>query len=319
MRVVFAGTTAFGKRCLETLFALSSCEVAGILTGIETFSISYRPEGVKNFLYADLRPLARERGTPVFVMRGKMTDPEIVETVRGWKPDCMLAAGWYHLVPKVLRDLAPAYGLHASLLPDYAGGAPLVWSIINGEKRAGITLFRLDEGVDTGDIVGQAPVPIEHEDTIATLYSKVEDAAVELLAEHLPKLAGGTAKLVKQDAKSRRVMPQRSPEDGVIDWTLPARRVYDFIRAQTRPYPGAFTHHAGRKLTVWSAELPARVAGGRAEAPGQWLDAGEGGILVACGDGTELLVTSVGCAGDEAKPAQDYAKDRGSCDLRFGS
>ena len=122
------------------------------------------------------------------------------------------------MIPKRWRELAPANGLHASLPPDYSGGAPLVWAMINGESRTGITLFQMDAGVDFGPIVGQKEEQILPSDTIATLYSRIEERGLELLQEVLPQLVHGTLKLKQQDENKRRIMPQRSPEDGLIDW-----------------------------------------------------------------------------------------------------
>ncbi|HXG70781.1 MAG TPA: methionyl-tRNA formyltransferase [Gemmatimonadaceae bacterium] len=216
-----------------------------------------------------------------------MKAPGHLARVAGWRPDAFVVAGWYHMVPRAWRQLAPAYGLHASLLPDYSGGAPLVWAIINGEKRTGITLFRFEDGVDAGPIVAQGATEIRDEDTIATLYERVATLGESLLREHMPRLADGTASLRAQQDSARRVFPQRGPEDGVIDWTLDARQLINFIRAQTKPYPGAFTTAHGRKLTVWAAravppDCPARGAGE------VWHR--DGGVLVQTGQGGIELI-----------------------------
>ena len=285
MRIVMVSATKFGQRCLEAAAAVPGCEVAGILTAPETFSISYRPQGVRNALHADLRPVAQRLGSPVHVMTGRMTDPEVVERFRAWRPDLTLVAGWYHLVPRTIRELAPAVGLHASLLPDYAGGAPLAWAMINGERRTGITLFRLDDGVDTGPIVGQAEETIFDDDTIATLYARIEERGVELLRRYLPRFVAGDIQYHTPDPAARRVFPQRGPEDGRIEWSWPARRIYDFVRAQTRPYPGAFCYLDDVPLRVWAARMiPEEARAADAGAPGQLgPGAAEGMLQVGCG------------------------------------
>ncbi|MDH7500554.1 MAG: methionyl-tRNA formyltransferase, partial [candidate division NC10 bacterium] len=229
MRLILMASTRFGLRCLEKVLHMPEIEVVGIVTNQPTFSISYRPGGVRNVLYADFRPLASRHGLPLWIMEGGMNEPGLVAQIRKWKPDFMLVVGWYHLVPRVIREIAPAGGLHASLLPDYSGGAPLVWAIINEEKKTGITLFLLSDGVDNGPIIGQVEVPIHFEDTIAALYERVEEAGLQLLEEHLPRIARGEATYTAQDERRRRIMPQRSPEDGLIDWGWPARRIYNFI------------------------------------------------------------------------------------------
>lgn len=255
MRVVFVGASKFGLRCLEQVIQLPGIEVAGIITNPEIFTISYRPTGVRNVLHTNFRPLAEQYHIPIWMMTGKMSDPDLVAQVRSWQPDFILVVGWYHMVPGVIRNIAPAAGLHASLLPDYSGGAPLVWAIINDEPKTGITFFIMDEGVDSGPIIGQAETPIYFEDTIATLYTRIEEAGLRLLQEHLPRIVRGEAAYTLQDESKRRTVPQRSPDDGQINWNWPARQIYNFIRAQTKPYPGAFTYWGQEKITIWKASL----------------------------------------------------------------
>jgi methionyl-tRNA formyltransferase len=224
-----------------------------------------------------------------------MRPPELLRRVESWRPDVMIVAGWYHMVPKAWRKVAPAFGLHASLLPDYSGGAPLVWAIINGEKRTGISLFQMSDGVDDGPLLGQAATEIADDDTIATLYARIEDLGVELLRTRLPLLADGTATLQVQDESRRRRVPQRSPEDGAIEWQWPARRVYDFIRAQTKPYPGAFAACGQQRLTIWRANVALPRAGAQ---PGRALSA-EGRVFVGCGMDTAIELLEVALDGAE--------------------
>jgi len=180
--------------------------------------------------------------------------------------------------------MAPAYGLHASLLPDYAGGAPLVWALINGESEVGITMFRLADGIDDGDIAGQRSTSVSDEDTIATVYSRIEDLAVELVRDTVPALLTGALVAVPQPAAGRRVFPQRGPEDGVIDWRWPACRVRNFVRAQTRPYPGAFSDAGNVRVRFWAVDaLPTRLSGAAGA-----VVADSDGIAVICGDGHAL-------------------------------
>jgi methionyl-tRNA formyltransferase len=271
-------------RCLELARNLPGCEVVGVVTAPQTFSISYRPQGVTNVLYADVPGYASAHGLPHVVMAGGMDDPMLVQTVKSWLPDCFLVAGWYHMVPRAWRALAPAYGLHASLLPNYSGGAPLVWAMINGEPVTGITLFQMDDGVDTGPVAGQAEEQIRADDTIATLYERIEDKGLALLAQCLPAMARGSLQLKPQPQEGRRVMPQRSPEDGLICWDWSVKQVDRFIRAQTKPYPGAFAWAGDKKLTIWSAE-PVALDLPHLSASGLVKKASGDACLVACLDG----------------------------------
>jgi methionyl-tRNA formyltransferase len=159
------------------------------------------------------------------------------------------------MVPKLWREIAPAYGLHASLLPNYSGGAPLVWAMINGEKRTGITFFQMSDGVDAGPIVSQQEVLIKNDDTIATLYGRIENAGLNLLKNSLPSLADGTTNLIIQNEKKRKIYKQRSPEDGKICWKQSAETIERFVRAQTRPYPGAFSTLFDSEFKIWSCTI----------------------------------------------------------------
>lgn len=254
MNLVFIGATRFGLRCLELVYTLSDFKITGIVTAPQKFTISYRPEGVINVLHIDFVRFSTDHNLPYLIIDSQgMKNLALFETVKSWKPDAFLVVGWYHMIPSIWRKLAPAYGLHASLLPDYSGGAPLVWALINGETQTGITLFQMDDGIDTGPIVAQAKVPIYERDTIATLYARVEEKGIELLKETLPKLAHGLITPQPQPKTERRVMPQRCPEDGLIDWTKDSQFIDRFVRAQTRPYPGAYTTLDGTRVTVWAA------------------------------------------------------------------
>ena len=286
MNLVFIGASRFGLRCLELACRTPGCQVVGVVTAPQTFSISYRPEGVNNVLYADVATFASDRGMPSHELERSMSEPGLLDTVAAWKPDAFLVAGWYHMVPKAWRDLAPAYGLHASLLPDYSGGAPLVWAMINGETKTGITLFQMDGGVDTGPIAGQVEEPIHADDTIATLYARIEERGLELLTDVLPRLADGSVELKQQAAEGRRIMPQRGPQDGLVDWSADSRFQERFVRAQTRPYPGAFSWFRGARVTIWAAHSAGRDALSGPE--GRLLAYGDS-VAVACGQGALVL------------------------------
>lgn len=255
MRLVFVGSSKFSLRCLSACMEIPNLSVVGALTTQRKLTISYSPTGVENVLYADVGELASAHGVPVLTMERGMNELGLFESVVDWKPDIFLVAGWYHMIPKKWRELAPAYGLHASLLPDYSGGAPLVWAMINGESKTGITFFRMDDKVDSGPIIGQKEESINSDDTIATLYERIEERGLELLREGLLKLVNGEVQFRDQDESKRRVMPQRSPDDGLINWATDAAWINRFIRAQTKPYPGAFTILDGKPLHIWSVTV----------------------------------------------------------------
>jgi len=186
-----------------------------------------------------------------------------------------------------------AAGLHASLLPKYRGGAPLVWATINGEAETGVTFFHFADGVDDGDIIGQARFAIDPEDDISSLLAKASNASIGLLSEYVPLLGAGTAPRKVQDHTQATSVPQRKPQDGQINWhQLPARQAFDWVRAQTHPYPGAFTFLGEEKVTIWRARLPQEPKT-HSCAPGEIVpDSGES-PGVCCADRRVLLIDEV--------------------------
>ena len=255
MKTVFIGASKFGLKCLEAIVQTNSCTISGVITAEETFKISYNPEGVKNVLYANFSSYCKDRNFDCEIMKSNMKSKEMLLKVKKWNPDAFIVCGWYHMIPNTWREIAPAYGLHASLLPDYSGGAPLVWAMINGEKETGITLFQMDSGVDSGPILAQKKVQIHSNDNISDLYKKIEECGIELLNENIPLVAQNKHKLIPQDESKRVIYPQRSPEDGKIDWKWSVSKIKNFIKAQTKPYPGAFTVINNKKITIWDADI----------------------------------------------------------------
>ncbi|MCW5906552.1 MAG: methionyl-tRNA formyltransferase [Chitinophagales bacterium] len=256
-RIVFLGCTKFSEELLATLFDIPQVEVSAIFSIPKTFSISYSKEPVVNTNYADLQTIAEQRGIPFFevdsVPGKKLTD--YTSQLQELAPDVMLVLGWYYMVPKSVRNIAKAgaWGIHASLLPKYAGGAPLVWAIINGETQTGVTLFKLDNGVDDGDIICQQAFPIEKEDTIKEVYAKATEHSKLLLKQALTNINNVT--FTPQDKSKIEVYPQRKPEDGEIDWNWDPERIKNFVRAQTKPYPGAYTIINNKKIILWDIDI----------------------------------------------------------------
>jgi len=154
VRVVFFGASGFGLRCLKKIGELSGLAVCGVVTAEKQFAISYNPNGVTNLLHADFHEYAEQNAIPCHLFDRDAPLAKLIKKISAWNPDIIVVVGWYHMIPAAIRTMAPVLGLHASLLPRYRGGAPLVWAIINGETQTGITLFRLSDGVDDGDILG---------------------------------------------------------------------------------------------------------------------------------------------------------------------
>lgn len=181
-----------------------------------------------------------------------------LEILKSLNLDILLVIGWSQILSNtVLRSVKlGCYGAHASLLPENRGCAPINWSLINGDTMTGNTLMKLSDGVDTGDIVGQKKIPITMFDNVSTLYERVADTNCDMILELLNKFSNNqNIKAKKQIVDGLPILPRRRPNDGLINWRLSAKRIYNFIRALTHPYPGAFTYENARKLYVWRSSL----------------------------------------------------------------
>lgn len=260
MRIVMFMASQYGLECYRALGEMADIEIAGILTTPAYFVLKYdknKTKEMKNTIYREVITENETKCVPVYVT-DKMNSEKSVSVIRSWKPDLIVVSGWYHIIKEEVLEIPPKgiVGLHSSLLPHYRGGAPLVWQLINGEKQAGITLFYMERGTDTGDVIGQRAVTIEEDDDIGTLYKKIGEKGIELLRDYIPQIAADCAPRKQQmDVERYRVYPQRKPEDGRIDWSQNARDIYNFVRAQTKPYPGAFSTYDGYLVSIWKCKI----------------------------------------------------------------
>ncbi len=235
--------------------------------------------------------LAKANAIPVYTP--ETIGGEELALIRSLNPAIIYSAYYRSLLPKAVLETAPlgAYNLHGSLLPKYRGRVPVNWMLVQGEKEGGITLHHMVERADAGDIVAQLAVTIDDEDTALTLYRKLVPLGAQLIREYHPQIVAGTAPRRPQDLKGGSYFGRRRPEDGKIDWSWPARRIFNLIRAVTHPYPGAFALADGQKLIIWEARI-ASETGHRGE-PGTILRPGpDDSVEIAAGDGS-LLVQSV--------------------------
>jgi methionyl-tRNA formyltransferase len=245
----------------------------------------------------DYAPLCAEYGIPLHHITG-INEPEAYAILERLQPDIIFVIGWHQIVrPRVMRLARRGLiGAHASYLPHNRGSAPVNWAIIRGERETGNTLMWLAEGVDEGDIIAQRAFPISPYDTCATLYARVAATNRDMLLAVLPQLLAGERPGTPQERGSEAILPRRRPADGAITWNAPAQVVYDFIRALTRPYPGAFSTLDGKRWCLWDAALPPDRGPIAGAAPGQVLGpvvspcTSACGQLVACGSGAIVLL-----------------------------
>jgi methionyl-tRNA formyltransferase len=224
-------------------------------------------------------------------------------------PDLLVVMGWRTLLSARVLS-APRFGtvgLHESLLPKYRGFAPVNWAVINGETQTGVSLFYITAtGVDDGDIVAQARVPIGETDTAADVYQRTSEASLELLARHFSAVLAGTAPRTPQADHEATYTCARTPPDGLIDWGGDTRTIHNLVRGLAHPYPGASTFFSGAPLSIWRAE-PVRTAppyAGRIPGRVARVEKTEGWVEVLTGDGV-LRVFEVQLPGEPRRPAAD--------------
>ncbi|MEM7666582.1 MAG: formyltransferase family protein [Pseudomonadota bacterium] len=234
--------------------------------------------------FVDLEPLAKEHDIPVVHVRN-VNDPESIEAIRAAAPDYIYIVGWSQICGAEFMELAPekVIGYHPAALPRMRGRAVLSWTILNEEKITGGTLFWMDDGVDTGDILEQRFFHVAPRETARTLYDKHMRALDSMIRASLSSLASGAAPRTKQDEACATYAARRRPDDGRIDWAAPAKEIDRLVRAVTKPYPGAFTAYNGKQLVIWQADYsPQHSYHGIA---GQIVNVGDGTFDIVTGDG----------------------------------
>ena len=259
--------------------------------------------------FPSVAELSRSAGIEPVVMENPL-DPSSISRVRAARPDLIFSFYYRRVLPAEMLAAARlgAYNVHGSLLPKFRGRAPVNWAVLKGESQTGATLHAMTERADRGPIVDQEAVPIGPDDTAYEVQKKVTAAAVAVLARQLEALEAGTARAVPQDESKASRFGRRTPEDGRIDWSRPAKEVHDLVRAVTHPYPGAFTDLFGGRTFVWRTRLPGLA--GHDTFPGQ-VRAEDGRIHVACGDDRYVELLALQRDGGPEVEAARFPLERG--------
>ncbi|TYP72661.1 methionyl-tRNA formyltransferase [Paenibacillus methanolicus] len=299
MRIVFMGTPDFAVPSLEALIAAGH-EILAVVTQPD------RPKGRKKTLTPPpVKEAALLHGLAVHQPE-RLRTSDTVEEIARLQPDLIVTAAFGQILPKSVLDV-PRLGcinVHGSLLPKYRGGAPIQRSIMNGEAMTGVTIMYMAEGLDTGDMISKAELPITDTDNAGTIFEKLSVIGAELLMRTLPAIESGEAHAEKQDDAEATYAPNLKRDDERIDWNRGAREIFNQVRGLS-PMAGAFTMLGGETFKIWACH-PLAAGGGNA-APGNVVAADELGIKVATGDGI-LLLTTVQPAGKKAMAASEWLK-----------
>ena len=294
-KLVFCGTPQFAVPTLEKL-AESGFDICLVLTQPD------RPKGRGLELVASpVKEAALHRGIPVYQPDKIKQNEELRAKLQEIAPAAIIVVGYGRIIPRWMLEL-PKYGninLHASLLPKYRGAAPIQWAIARGESVTGVTTMRIDEGLDTGDILLQQEVGIADEDTAETLSPKLAAIGAELMIETLRGLAADSIKPQRQNHAEATLAPVLKKEDGRIDFSRSAQEVYNRLRG-FQPWPGAFTTFRGKILNITAAKPSLEQA-----SQGQLLAKGDR-LWVGGGGGTALELFELQPEGKRRISARDF-------------
>jgi methionyl-tRNA formyltransferase len=291
--VVFAYHNV-GVRCLKVLLA-GGVDVALVVT--------HEDSATENIWFESVISICQAEGIP-YLTPQDANSPELLAQVRAAQPDLMFSFYFRNMLPAALLEVAPAFNMHGSLLPQFRGRAPVNWAVLHGATETGATLHEMTVKPDAGAIVASSAVPILPDDTAFEVFGKVTVAAEQALWQVLPKLLDGTAPRTVNDLRLGRYFGGRKPEDGRIDWSLPAQEVYNLHRAVAPPYPGAFTDAAGQRYVIERARLSRH---GLCNLP-PGLAVVDNCIVGVCGDGRMLAISSLLADDIPVTPAQLQAR-----------
>ena len=300
LKIVFCGTPAFALPSLHHLIAQPDFQVVGVITQPD------RPRGRGGDMSASpVKEAALEAGLAVYQPE-KIKSESAHDYFKRIAPDVAVIIAYGQIIPASLIAI-PRLGwinLHGSLLPKYRGAAPIHWAIVNGETRTGITTMQIDAGLDTGPILLKHEVSIGPDETSPELSARLADAGAPLIVETLRALDQGKIQPIAQNTSEATFAPPLKKEDGRLDWSQSAQRIYNRIRG-LQPWPGAFTNFRNQKCAIWGKPAPLAEAR-RMDAPGTpTTEAGE--LFVACGESTSLRLEFVQLEGRKRLAAREFA------------
>jgi methionyl-tRNA formyltransferase len=293
------GTPELAATCLDALLREPAFQIVAVVTQPD------RPKGRDLKLQpSPVKQIALRVGLPV-LQPEKARDEKFIFELRALQPELIAVVAFGQILPRAILDL-PRHGclnVHTSLLPKYRGAAPIQWAIANGETETGVTIMKMDVGLDTGDILTQRSTPIRDDDNGATLHDRLAQIGAELLAQTIPDYVAGKITPRPQQNELATLAPKIKKEDGRIDWRLPALTIWNRVRAFT-PWPGAFTFLPGQSpaqlLKVWQAEVVSLDG-----AAGEVLRADKSGIVVGSGQAA-LRITELQREGGRRMAAGEF-------------
>ncbi len=301
LAIVFMGTAPLAATILRALCADPNVVLRAVVTQPD------KPKGRDLKLQpSPVKETAVQAGLPV-LQPLRAREDAFVSQLRALEPELIIVAAYGQILPPSILEL-PRLGclnVHTSLLPRYRGAAPIQWAILDGLTETGVTLMKMDAGLDTGPILTTAVLPIAPTDTGGTLHDRLAELGARLLIDTLPDYVEGKVPAVPQPAEGASYARKITKEDGLIDWSATARSIWNRVRA-LNPWPTAYTSlpagGTSQMIKIWTAEVEAGVPRGK---PGAVASAGKSGIVVTCGD-EALRIIELQREGRRRVPAADF-------------
>lgn len=291
-RVLFIGSKESGFNVLKILYKLSPDTLVGCVTVDDITDTRSKRNEIDNYCNGN--------SIPIDILTGRC---DLTASIEKYKPDLCIVMGWYYIISEtVLNSVNGGFvGIHNSLLPAHRGFAPVVWAMIAGEKETGFSVFSFDKGMDTGDIWYQEKIEIGENDYISSVLNKIDNRIEAFFENNYLRVLSGEIKPSPQTNESISYGARRLPEDGRIDWNKSAKEIYNFIRAQSHPYPGAFSEYNGNTLRIFQSRCFNYPIQGT---PGQIGLIEKDAVVVVCGDNTGLVLDKIEVNGREIKTTE---------------
>ena len=279
MRAVFIGTVEFSLRSLEKLIGLN-VNLVGVIT---------KESSSFNSDFVDLKPLCISNGIPCLYV-DDINSLDSIKWIKDLNPDVIFCFGWSSLIKKEILNIAPmgVVGYHPTKLPMNRGRHPLIWALALGLEESASTFFFMDEGADTGDILSQVDFEISYQEDARSIYDKVNDIALCQIEDFIPRLKQGKYSKVKQDGLRSNSWRKRNEIDGLIDFRMSSRAIYNLTRALTKPYVGAHIKYRGKNISIWKVK-EVDVVKENIE-PGSVLNANNKSFIVKSYDGAVEVI-----------------------------
>lgn len=303
MRVVFMGTPDFAVGTLKAIIEAGH-DVAAVVTQPD------KPRGrSKSLVFSPVKEEAAAHGITV-LQPERARDEAFVEELRTYNADVIVVVAFGQLLPASIINM-PRYGCingHASLLPKYRGASPIQWAVIDGCEYSGVTTMKMDEGLDTGDILMVEKVKLDAKETGGSLFDRLSDVGAHLLVKTLEGLEAGTITPVKQDDSESTYVKMLHKSFGKMDFNKSAAELERLIRG-LNPWPSAFTYIDGKMLKIWDADVADNISEVQTEEvkPGQVVTVGKNTFTIACGQGY-LVVNEVQLEGKKRMDSGSFLR-----------